>query len=382
MTALESLSIFKTRRFAPIIAFIILLTATLLLMSFKHNWNITGFFRIGDQLPVSPYLNENDLVIHKDQIGYDGQFFLTIALDPAMSDEDSVESLDFPRYRMKRILMPALAHIISFGQASLIPYSFVFLNGLLVFLAIFFLNKRIGEQSEQQLRPLLYLCIPGIWVSFSLSTVEAAACSLVILSYYFYKKEKPILTSVLILLACLTKETTILFLMGYAISAILNKNWRLVSGLAIALIPFCSWHLYISMTFTDVGQLSELGNFGIPLQGHIEKLQQLFLLKEHVNKNEYLYYFTLCIGSLYLIAKLPGLWKSQIELFIPACGYLLIFVQSSMAILTYHLGYSRVFLAIYTIILLSKSEKTNKLDKSIWIFTGLAAFRYLYWFIK
>ncbi|NEO26783.1 MAG: hypothetical protein F6K03_07765, partial [Kamptonema sp. SIO4C4] len=60
------------------------------------NGQITGFFRIGDQLPLSPYLNPDQVLIYPNELGYDGQQFLSIALDPFFNNSETITSLDNP----------------------------------------------------------------------------------------------------------------------------------------------------------------------------------------------------------------------------------------------------------------------------------------------
>ena len=49
---------------------------------FKFEKNITGFFLIGETFKKSPFLDENKILIVKNEVGYDGQQFLSLAFDP------------------------------------------------------------------------------------------------------------------------------------------------------------------------------------------------------------------------------------------------------------------------------------------------------------
>lgn len=359
----------------------IVLISFFISMQANFDWNITGFYRFGDQLPLSPYLNSDDIRINRNQVGYDGQFFLTIALDPTLSNDGTIASLDFPRYRMKRIALPVLAYLLSSGNRQFIPYTIIFLNGLLMILAAVFLSRLRTDRDEQRnWGPLLFFAIPGIWVSFSFATAELAVAAFVVISYFYCSRNNSVPAALFVLLACLTKETAVLFFVGYIFVSLWERQWRRVAIYLLAMLPFLGWHLYLSIAFPVNGTFSELGNFGYPFQGHIAKLWQLFVYEGHVNKNEYIFYTSLILAGLYLLFRLPSLWQNQKALFIAASGYLFILMQSSMAILDYHLGYSRVFLAIFVILLLSQSHPMNRIAKGFWIFTSLVALRYLYWF--
>ena len=56
-----------------------------------------------------------------------------------MKHEGTLEALDNPRYRAKRILLPLVSNFLSLGEYKLIPYVFVALNSIGI-LAIFFLT--------------------------------------------------------------------------------------------------------------------------------------------------------------------------------------------------------------------------------------------------
>ena len=94
----------------------------------KYGGNPTGLARIGDQLPLSPRLQGQELVVLRGKRGNDGQQFLTLALDPLQSDPGTSAALDNPIYRGKRLLYPLLAWLLGFGQPGLIPWTLSSIN--------------------------------------------------------------------------------------------------------------------------------------------------------------------------------------------------------------------------------------------------------------
>ena len=92
-------------------AFVIAIATVLLVMTFDGE--ITGFFRIGDVLPLSPFVNKESVRVVQGEIGYDGQYFLTIALDPTLDDNGTINALDNPKYRYKRIGYPLAGIMLS-----------------------------------------------------------------------------------------------------------------------------------------------------------------------------------------------------------------------------------------------------------------------------
>ena len=116
---------------------VILITFSFL---FTYNFNPTGLFLIGENFPKSPFLNSKEAIILKNEIGYDGQQFLTLAFDPFILHEGTIEALDNPRYRSKRILLLYRIYF-SLGLQNY-PWIIIMLNTLGIYL-IYYINLGI-----------------------------------------------------------------------------------------------------------------------------------------------------------------------------------------------------------------------------------------------
>lgn len=115
----------------------------------KFQGNITGFFRIGDVLPFSPYLDASKAMIATGELGYDGQQFLTLAFDPWVRNPLTLEALDNPVYRYSRILYPLLGHGLALGRPALIPYSLVLINLVCLPLMVWRMAWGLGNECRQ-----------------------------------------------------------------------------------------------------------------------------------------------------------------------------------------------------------------------------------------
>ncbi|MSR65001.1 MAG: hypothetical protein EXS18_04380 [Verrucomicrobiae bacterium] len=93
----------------------------------RYDGNITGLFCVGDKEPLPASLAGEGIYVHRDWIGYDGQFTLFLAYDPFLRI-DLVASLPKPAYRYQRIGLPLLAHVLSGGNRTLLPWFVVGLN--------------------------------------------------------------------------------------------------------------------------------------------------------------------------------------------------------------------------------------------------------------
>jgi len=351
------------------------------LYSRAFSGEITGFFRIGDVLPLSPYLNPAEVMIHENEIGYDGQFFLSLALDPFLTNSHTIESLDYPRYRIGRLLFPLLGYGGSLGNRAVVPYALVLINGLSILAMVLVLSelrhtKGFGEQSS-----LLLLCIPGIWIAFSFSTAEIVSSLLVIASYVTYRRDNANTSSILAGLACLAKEVTLIFWLASLITAFLEENRKRIVSLLLSIVPFVAFRVFLFIAFrTDLD--SEFANFSWPLVGHMNRLQW-WLAGDNLTKNEVAFYGVLLFAVVLLISKLPRTWKTDKILFLSSIGYLLIFIQSTTKILDYHVSYNRVLVMIYILVLLSSSgPRLSRVDKVFWTLSGLASLRFVYWYAR
>ncbi|MCD4653625.1 hypothetical protein K8T06_06785, partial [bacterium] len=206
---------------------------------------ITGFFKIGDVLSISPYLDRNEVKINNDQVGYDGQFFLTLALDPFLTNPETVDALDNPKYRIGRLLYPLTGYLLSCGNREIIPYTLVILNGLFILLMVGMLSKNYKLDAIDVKYSFLLLCIPGLWITFSFSTAELMSSFLLVASYSACKHKKFVIAGIFASLACLAKEVVIIFWLSCLISVILDKNRKLLLSLLLSIIPFLLFRTYL-----------------------------------------------------------------------------------------------------------------------------------------
>lgn len=109
-----------------------------------------------------------------DYIGYDGQFFYYMALDPV----GARPYIDTPSYRYTRILYPMLARGLALGQPGLVPYSLIFINWLAAGFGTFMLATWLDRRQLSPWYGLIYGLYPGILISVRYDLSEALAFSL------------------------------------------------------------------------------------------------------------------------------------------------------------------------------------------------------------
>ncbi|OLT59148.1 AZOBR_p60025 family cell surface glycopolymer formation protein [Moorena bouillonii] len=329
----------------------------------KFEGNITGFFRIGSLFPISPYLNSDQVLIYQGEQGYDGQQFLTIALDPWLENSGTIEAITPPQYRYRRILYPLLGYLLGFGNPQLIPYAMVGINCLAIILIVFVSSLYFKRYSGRTWHSLLVLSIPGVWMVLSLSTADLISSLLLVTAIYFYRNEKPIYTAIAIAAACLTRETMLLMWLAILLTSIWERKGRQLQHLLWAWIPVAGWAIYVFYRLEVQENLEGSENFGYPLFGIGQKLINS-LTGGLGGKNLFeAYSFALLIAAFLVTILLASqsLRENKVIL-ISAIIYAVLFSMTSMTILGYYLDYSRVYLDIYFLLLLSTSYSKRYLS--------------------
>ncbi|NEP21110.1 AZOBR_p60025 family cell surface glycopolymer formation protein [Moorena sp. SIO3I6] len=339
-----------------ILAAILVLVIVSFFYFVKFEGNITGFFRIGSLFPISPYLNSDQVLIYQGEQGYDGQQFLSIALDPWLENSGTIEAITPPQYRYRRILYPLLGYLLGFGNPQLIPYAMVGINCLAIILIVFVSSLYFKRYSGRTWHSLLVLSIPGVWMVLSLSTADLISSLLLVTAIYFYRNEKPIYTAIAIAAACLTRETMLLMWLAILLTSIWERKGRQLQHLLWAWIPVAGWAIYVFYHLEAQENLEGSENFGYPLFGIGQKLINS-LTGGLGGKNLFeAYSFALLIAAFVVTILLASqsLRENKVIL-ISAIIYAVLFSMTSMTILGYYLDYSRVYLDIYFLLLLSSS---------------------------
>jgi hypothetical protein len=197
-----------------------------------------------------------------DRIGYDGQFYYFLAVDP----KHGRDYMDAPGIIYSRIGYPMTARALSGGNASLIPYMMVLVNILAAVggtLAIAFILKRRGLPPSFA---LLYGLFPGLVLAVLRDLTEPLAFGLAAAGLVaFDPRSKPRLlaSASLFGLAMLTRETVALFPAILALGLLLGagtasrrRKWfrwsNLVRAIAFAEIAFAPLYIWRHLLTTVV----------------------------------------------------------------------------------------------------------------------------------
>ena len=208
---------------------------------------------------------------HVSEIGYDGQFFYYLALDPV----NARWYMDVSTYRYTRILYPMLARVLALGRPDLIPVTLFLINWLAIAGGTLALAAWLKRRGLSPWFGLVYGFYPGLHVALQRDLSEALGYGLVAAAVYLYDYgpgPRHWLAAGVFSLAALTRETTAIFALGYAGALLLDGavggDWRArirhgwpqaAIFLAIALGPLLVYKVFL-LAWLGAGH-----DVGIPL---------------------------------------------------------------------------------------------------------------------
>lgn len=214
---------------------------------FHHAGHLSGLFYTGAtvRLPPGPVADHTFRV--RDDRGYDGQFYHLLAHDP-LNLHGTLQYIDSPRYRWRRIALPALAFLLAAGNGSLIDPVYVALELLFVFLGAWWLARYAQAVSISPAVGLAFLVIPAAASSLDRMLVDlpVAAFTIALLLYGLADSApKPLYAA--LLMAPLTRETGFLLILAWCVYCWTRQRRReAILGAACA-IPAALWFLYTAL---------------------------------------------------------------------------------------------------------------------------------------
>ncbi|MCB4755987.1 MAG: hypothetical protein LHV69_02975 [Elusimicrobia bacterium] len=202
---------------------------------------------------------------------YDGQFFYAMTFDPLLLTRETLSYVDTPVYRYRRMLYPLLGYVFALGQRAWFPYSLFFVNVTAWFLIGFFLWK-VGRLEGL---PAMTMAVGGMAVSGLVfatfrSLCDTLAACLVIGGCYFWRKKDFWGSALLLALAGLAREVSVVVPVSIFIYSIFKKDGSLkkqIGFISIAILPALLWMLYLRMKLPHVpdpaGQLITFPFWGL-----------------------------------------------------------------------------------------------------------------------
>lgn len=268
-----------------------------------------------------------------DSAGYDGQFYVQLAMDPSLRNPEMEAAIDAPAYRARRILLPATAWLAGFGQSSWILQAYALLNILCWLLLAWLVRDLLPQDESAWMRFSRWFGILfslGALESVRLALVDLPALLFLVLALRAWKRGQGARGGLWILPAVMTRETSILGMAGYAgLESWKRKTWLQAVGWGmLALLVFGAWMAYVHTRFSPY--LGGDGNIGWPLAAWWEQLAYAFDQLGEGRWGTPRFYFGV-IGALGLLFQLlfllgRGDWRSPVWRVGVVFGLLLLFL--------------------------------------------------------
>lgn len=218
-----------------------------------------------------PAAQNQSVAVSPHSTGYDGQFYAQLALAPSLHDPALDAALDAPAYRARRILAPATAHLLGFGQPWLVLNLYALLNVVCWLALALLLWREIADASALGFaRWAGCLFSLGVLDSVRQSLVDLPALLLLALAVRAHRAARPNVTTTTLALGHLAKETNLLAslaLLGWPP----RLEWRRVVCLVVSVLPLLAWTAYVAARFPAPSSTG-LGNFTWPLLGAADQL--------------------------------------------------------------------------------------------------------------
>jgi hypothetical protein len=190
----------------------LLVGGLLLALQFARlGWDPTAPFFVGTSWGLDEELAARRLEVQVTPgNGYDGQWFLGLAYDPALS-EGLASSFDMPRYRAGRPLQAVAGWLLAGGQAAAVPMGLLAVGPLAVALGSAATGRLVAAWGRSRWWGLSFALVPGVVVGVTFATAEPLALALAALGLSLVLDRRPVAAGLAFAGAGLTKESYLVF---------------------------------------------------------------------------------------------------------------------------------------------------------------------------
>lgn len=268
----------------PVIATVyLLLAAGFLLNIWQFRLPGKGFtylITFGSQTEKSRLskFRQMDYYVEQDSFGYDAQFYAQIAMDPSLQNTQLPGAVDNLPYRARRILLPALAYVLGWGQPSAILQAYALINVVSwLLLAALLLHWFPPRGWSNLVRWGGVLLSAGVCLSLRTSLTDGPSLLLIALGAWLLAKGWPTWSAIVLGVSGLAKETNLLGAAAFFPTTALGsmRTWLIacLRGLLVAL-PLALWILYIAWRIGP-GEMAGHRNFALPLVAYFAKWREV-----------------------------------------------------------------------------------------------------------
>ncbi|MEA2572645.1 MAG: hypothetical protein QOI24_4646 [Acidobacteriota bacterium] len=219
---------------------------------------------------ISRFVVAGDEFSHPDGVtvehsaGYDGQFYLRLALRP-MSTAPVEQGIrfDYPVYRAQRIVYPLIVHALSFGSTRATLWLLVLLNVTAVCAVSAVGALLLEHYGVAGVYGIVIALFPSFLLTVRRDLTEAVELAFALAAILAMVKQRWLLTALLLAIAALSKEPSLLVPGAALAMIVIDRNARRL-WLLIAPAVYFGWKLWLFHHFDLPVTLFNRSVLGVP----------------------------------------------------------------------------------------------------------------------
>lgn len=238
----------------------------------SYQWNVSALFHMDAAFGERHAVPEG-IVLYEDA-GYDGMLYEQVARDLPALFSGGHTSFDSP-YRFQRVLLPALAYIVTLGQEPAFPWAFLLINMAAVVATLGFMMAQIGNKP---LHLLTTVFNPAMLVGVLYMLTEPVSSAFIALFLFLWNRSGRTITPLgiaALTLSLFARETTI-FLIALLIAwSLWWRRWKEAVVLLVPIILLAAWQYFLVLRFGAVGFQANSNVMSIPFEGPVQVVRWL-----------------------------------------------------------------------------------------------------------
>jgi hypothetical protein len=222
------------------------LTWQFLTVHYNYEGNWSALFRTGSSQTVPPQLAFEKIYRTPHPVGWDGQIYHYIAHDPWLRHGTGAY-LSAPRLSYRRILVPGLAWVLSFGGSpQLVDSAYRLVLLAFFFLGGYWLARLASLSGRHPAWGLVFFFVPAALTSLERMGIDVALAALCVgVAVYTRPGQSGWKLYAVLAAAGFTRETGLLLLAAYCAVLLIGKQFARAALFATGGIPALLWFGFV-----------------------------------------------------------------------------------------------------------------------------------------
>ena len=210
---------------------------------YSTEYGFTDMLRYGEKFETNAF--DEVKQVHRKifpGLGFDGQFYANLAIDPMLTHKNLKAVMDLPQYRSRRIFMPLCAFLVGHGNPALTINAYAIGNFMFwIALCILVFYKIRPRNIQEYACALMIVFSSGVIGSALLALTDMPSTVLLFAALIF-----PLLWPFLFCCGVLTRETTLVFAPVFlVVEGLRNKKpLSIFFKSVISIMPAFIWYGY------------------------------------------------------------------------------------------------------------------------------------------